>query len=193
MTCRRSFLKTTALAALGPDRSSARPLGGGRVGRRDLVGYFRVVRKRLEAVREARGHVEHRASLGCQFEPLPAAECRRVGAQIEDDVVKGSAHDAHNLDLAMRRALEMQPADRAAPNAARMVDLHEARLESDRRKFLGTEDPGEEARASPRLSSSINRASASVVSLNRIRRVSLSSACAPPVLERHERQRHAYR
>ena len=59
--------------------------------------------KRLEAVREARGHVEHAAGLRVEVEALPAAEARAFRADVDDHVVDGALHAAHQLHLAVRR------------------------------------------------------------------------------------------
>src|SRR5688572_18979709 len=79
---------------------------------------------------EAHRNVELLVRLGVEVMSRPAAEARRIGANVDDDIEDATAHQGQKLRLA-RTALVVKSAQRA-PRGASMVVLHEGRVDTER-------------------------------------------------------------
>ena len=120
-------------------------LGLRRVERAHHIEHARAVAERLIAVREVLRHVHHEAVGVRQF----GAEGVQIGwrtlAHVDDDVVDRALDASHELDLGLRRTLEMHAAHRAGAHVAADIALDVRGLEPLPGKFLRAEGAGEQA------------------------------------------------
>ncbi len=119
--------------------------GAGGIGVGDRVEHVGLVGERLEAVREADRDVERAAILGGELEALPLQVGGGGGAQVDDDVEHRARDAAHELDLAVRRRLEVHAADGALGAVVGMVALNEPGDEPVVGELTHAEGAGEEA------------------------------------------------
>src|SRR4051794_23458454 len=81
--------------------------------------------ERTEAVRKARWHPQLIVLLGREGHSDPPSITRRIDAQIDGNVEQLAREAANELTLSCRGRLKMQAADRARPDAERLVVLDE--------------------------------------------------------------------
>src|SRR5262245_39343986 len=113
------------------------------VGTGQQVVDLRVVRERLEAVREALWNVEHQLRLRRQGQRDPIGECRRIWPDIDDDVMDRPPHAADQLGLFMWRGLPMHAAHRAPLDVDRNAALDEFGIEAVAGKLFAAPGPHE--------------------------------------------------
>ena len=106
---------------------------------------FRVVHERLEAVGAASRDVERAVGRAAQLDGHVPEQRRRVGTEVDDDVVDGTAHAPHQLRLGMRTDLVVHPADGSGLTGHRHVALHDRRVQAVRDELVAAERPREPA------------------------------------------------
>ena len=116
-----------------------------RVKFRDEIKRLGLVRQRHESVRKAFRDVKHRAVFRGQFDGEMFQERRRIRAQVNDGVENRAAQAAENLVLGPGRKLVVQPAQRAAVFAERIVDLDDFVVEAVLLVFAFAEKAREKA------------------------------------------------
>ena len=80
---------------------------------------------------------------------MPVQKGRRTASQVHRDIEDLAAQAAHELDLGMRRMLEMHAANRAAPRGQGVVDLGDRLPEPSRVQFVGAEEALEKSAVIP--------------------------------------------
>ena len=110
--------------------------GFGNVLLRNQIAHLDVVRKCWTAVREPLGDVQLASVLRGKFEVLPAAECRRVRPEVDDDIPDLALHAPDQFHLGMRLALKVHATQGATPRRHRNAVLGKAGLESVGREFV---------------------------------------------------------
>ena len=106
----------------------------------------RACRSRAEADR----HPQLVVLLGRQDDRNPAAEGRRIRPKIDRDVEQPAGEAADQLALRGRMGLEMKAADRARPNAQRLVVLDELDVPERARQKCSAGKSRRNSRARPR-------------------------------------------
>src|SRR4029079_1023655 len=81
--------------------------------------------ERQEAVSIADGDEQLLAVIGAEFDADPMAERRRGAADVDGDVEDAAGEAADQFRLAVRRALEMEPAQGSRRAGERLVVLAE--------------------------------------------------------------------
>ncbi len=128
-----------------PDRPSARRARPPARTRAHHVEHLGVVDERLEAVGEAGRDVQRACRWPRSARP-PNQLCarRRARAQVDDHVVDRPARAAHQLRLAVRLGLVVQPAQRPGARVEGHVALHDRRVEAAGRQLAAVEGAREE-------------------------------------------------
>ena len=88
-------------------------------GVRHVVEHIRVVPLSLEAMREARGHVDPAAGVFIEFHAQIPEERGGPCANVDDDVDERTARASNELALAARGFLEVQAASRSGSRVSR--------------------------------------------------------------------------
>src|SRR5690606_5501901 len=104
-----------------------------------------VVHERLMSVCETLRHVKLEPVLRRQFEGYPLPASRRIGPQIDDDIVYRALDAGDDLYLGMRLALEVDATQGMLPAREREGMLDEFRFQPARAELLDTEAAREKA------------------------------------------------
>jgi len=98
-----------------------------------LIDQVDRVGQRLEAVRAPRREIATGGFVDLDRRPLE--EGCGPAPEVDDDVERAADRTAHQLGLGVRRALEMQAADRPPAEGHRVVDLDPVRVQPGSREF----------------------------------------------------------
>src|SRR5881394_2356347 len=109
------------------------------------VEQLHVVAERLKSVGEALRDQQRTTVLRGQYLRAPIEIRRRAPPQVERDVPNLAAQTGHELRFRVRRALEVQPANRASSRRIRMVDLSDPVRPTRLRELVGAEYARQEA------------------------------------------------